>query len=97
MTARGVIDTSPITYFCTCPVCHCRKNLEQYSTFTYIIMECLAGWQYGMITLNYECSYDVFCAHLAHDHAVYHQASNQNPTRYNMSYEGCYVMFRYLT
>ena len=48
-------------------------------------------------TLDYECMYVVLYAREPHDYAVYNQAANQNNTRYNMSYEGCYVMLRYWT
>ena len=54
MTARGVIDTSPITCFCTCPARHSRKNREQYSTPGYFIMECLARPYNDKTTLNYK-------------------------------------------
>ena len=69
MTAPGVSDTSPATcFFCTCPVRHCRKKREKYSTLIYCIMECLAGpYNDGRkTTLNCESMQCTYCMPVKH-------------------------------
>ena len=61
LTAPGVIDASPATCFCTCPVRHGRKNRKHYSILTYYTMECLAGLTDGKTALNGEYMQIIVC------------------------------------
>ena len=61
LTAPGVMYTSPPTCFCTCPVRHCQKNREHYSTLTYCVMECLAGPYNGKTNAKLRVHLSIVC------------------------------------